>query len=646
MSTISFVLLFSFISKITAQSTFSPQKAAQLTKTYQEKALWYTHAPQYNRDSTLIYFQKAADILSKIKPLPYGELVEVNSLFVENLKTTKAEIIKIDSIGIKTQAYFQNIQNPTLDQKILMYNLLQRWAYLNAKNNNPKLAQQLMAKAMPLLDGNNDPEALGNYLVGKGEYYESYIIDYANMQYLDKGAEYMYKAKKIYETMPLASKYDKLYKIYTVLGWYYNVKEKYDSCDYYSAKLESILPQINNPSQDSYFFILRGNNLYRQNRLKEAKIYTEKGLRIVEKYGMIGSSLHSFALNVMGTLEQKAKNFDKALAYYTESKKYNPLKVEKDYLAILTELYEDKGDYKKALEYYKVFFDTASNDLAARSEKLLKESELQLNVVRQEKQLVQNRTQKSIYIGLITLGALLLGLLYRNYSLKQKTNQKLEQLNDDLAIKNNLLDKRNAENELLLKEIHHRVKNNLEVVSSLLSLQSAKIDDPEIQEAMLASQNRVQSMGILHQKLYQSEHLAFIEMKNYFKNLSENILDSYNETDRIDVDIDMNEIEMDVDTAVPVGLIVNELLTNSLKYAFPDGKKGNIKLALESTDKENFTLKISDNGIGKSPNTKAKGTGFGTQLVDLLTRQIDGKLHENNENGTMISINFRRMKVA
>jgi two-component sensor histidine kinase len=105
------------------------------------------------------------------------------------------------------------------------------------------------------------------------------------------------------------------------------------------------------------------------------------------------------------------------------------------------------------------------------------------------------------------------------------------------------------------------VKNNLEVVSSLLALQSAKMDDPNMQEVMLASQNRVQSMGILHQKLYQNEHLAFIEMRSYFENLSINILDSYNESERIQVNIDMNALELDVDTAVPLGLIVNELIT-------------------------------------------------------------------------------------
>jgi two-component sensor histidine kinase len=230
-------------------------------------------------------------------------------------------------------------------------------------------------------------------------------------------------------------------------------------------------------------------------------------------------------------------------------------------------------------------------------------------------------------------------------AMEQEVEERTHQLNAtirDLTKTQHELSLKNNQNVLLLKEIHHRVKNNLEVVSGLLALQSAKMDDPTMQEVMLASQNRVHSMGILHQKLYQSEHLAFIEMKNYFENLCINILDSYNETERIKVNIEMKELEMDVDTAVPLGLIVNELLTNSLKYAFPKGEKGHIELSLENLNEDNFQLKISDNGVGKALDAKAKGTGFGTQLVDLLTRQIDGNLMQDVSNGTMILINFKR----
>jgi two-component system, sensor histidine kinase PdtaS len=212
-----------------------------------------------------------------------------------------------------------------------------------------------------------------------------------------------------------------------------------------------------------------------------------------------------------------------------------------------------------------------------------------------------------------------------------------------------LLDKRNAENELLLKEIHHRVKNNLEVVSSLLQLQTAQTDDPSIQSAMLASQNRVQSMGIIHQKLYQGEHLAAIEMQDYFVNLSESILDSFSSEGRIKIECNMPKLILDVDTAISIGLITNELITNSLKYAFRDKEQGaiNISLTEEKTDPNNegsLLLKISDNGIGKPVDSKAHGTGFGTQLINLLTTQLDGKLIYEINHGTIVSLAFKKPK--
>ena len=322
----------------------------------------------------------------------------------------------------------------------------------------------------------------------------------------------------------------------------------------------------------------------------------------------------------------------------------------------LSELYKGKND-TEALKYYTKAV-TAKDSLYSQDKvrQLLSinfDEKEQAQQLEAENILTKNKISLSILIGLITIMAVIAIILYKNNQQKQKANKVLKDKNNEieetvaqLKATQLSLTAKNAENELLLKEIHHRVKNNLEIVSSLLALQSAKINDPEIQDAMLASQNRVQSMGILHQKLYQSEHLGFIEMKNYFRNLSENVLDSYNETERIEVDIDMEEIELDVDTAVPVGLIVNETLTNSLKYAFPNDEKGIIKLSLENLDKDHLCLRISDNGIGKSLDSQAKGTGFGTQLVDLLTLQIDGKLEQEVHNGTIISINFKRQVSA
>ncbi|MCW5922930.1 MAG: sensor histidine kinase [Saprospiraceae bacterium] len=233
----------------------------------------------------------------------------------------------------------------------------------------------------------------------------------------------------------------------------------------------------------------------------------------------------------------------------------------------------------------------------------------------------------------IGVAALLAGFLffgYRSYRARTKANQ--------------LLATKNAENELLLKEIHHRVKNNLEVVSSLLALQSAQIDDQGIKDAMLEGQNRVQSIGIVHQKLYQRDKLAAIEMKDYFLNLSESVLDSFGADDRVSIECAMDQLDVDIDTAVPLGLIVNELLTNTLKYAFPDGRKGKVRIKLEKNPAGMLHLEVADDGVGKSSLTH--GTGFGGQLVSLLTRQLSGTMREEVKNGTTVIFDFNLKKAA
>jgi two-component sensor histidine kinase len=197
---------------------------------------------------------------------------------------------------------------------------------------------------------------------------------------------------------------------------------------------------------------------------------------------------------------------------------------------------------------------------------------------------------------------------------------------------------------LLLKEIHHRVKNNLEVVSSLLALQSAQIDDPKTKEAMQEGQNRVRSIGIIHQKLYQGKNPGSIEMKDYFLNLSESILDSFGAEERVKIELAMEKLDVEIDTAVPLGLIVNELLTNTLKYAFPKGQHGNVRIKLEKQTGGILHLEVSDNGIGKSG--FVHGTGFGGQLISLLTIQLSGKMREEIKNGTSVFFDFKLDKAA
>lgn len=249
----------------------------------------------------------------------------------------------------------------------------------------------------------------------------------------------------------------------------------------------------------------------------------------------------------------------------------------------------------------------------------------------QENLIQKQKARQTLIIVIAVLLLLLLLLAYKAISNNRK--------------KNRLLQKQNTEKEFLLKEIHHRVKNNLEIVSSLLSLQSAQINDTDVLNAMAESRHRVQSMGMIHQKLYMGTDLAAVEMKDYFRNLADYIVDAYGMEKRICIDVAMDACELDIDMAIPVGLIVNELLTNSLKYAFPDGLKGNIRIGLEKTE-DQLKLDVTDDGVGMQAHNNIPGTGFGTQLIRLLTKQLEGRMVLNTHKGTSVCIRFQSKKAA
>lgn len=332
----------------------------------------------------------------------------------------------------------------------------------------------------------------------------------------------------------------------------------------------------------------------------------------------------------------------------------------KNYLVIenssfLLSLAFEKKDPAKAYDYLKISAaakDTVTNVEKTRQVKQLEIKEKQrVNDLHLAEKDAKDQLRFNTTVGLFLSALVIAFILYRNNRNKQKANLALQDKNDKIEITVSELNStqasllaRNAENELLLKEIHHRVKNNLEVVSSLLALQSNQIDDVNTKEAMLEGQNRVQSIGIVHQKLYQGKNLGAIEMKDYFINLSDSILDSFGAHKRVQVECGMNALNVDVDTAVPLGLIVNELLTNTIKYAFPGGRSGKVQIKLEQKSNGVLQMQISDNGVGKG--STINGTGFGRQLISLLTQQLGGTMKEENSNGTHVFFEFKPAKAA
>lgn len=204
------------------------------------------------------------------------------------------------------------------------------------------------------------------------------------------------------------------------------------------------------------------------------------------------------------------------------------------------------------------------------------------------------------------------------------------------------------EKEALLKEIHHRVKNNLQIIQSLLSLQSSRVTDPAALEMLRESRDRVRSMALIHERICMSKDLHRIDFYDYVRKLMNGLFQSYGRKEgELDVVLEIEDIHMAIDDAVPCGMILSELLSNSLKHAFPgvkgrDGQRGELRVLISSTDDGTVTMAVGDNGVGLPPDLDFRHTGsLGLQLVCTLTHQLGGTIELDRGHGTEFHITFK-----
>ena len=213
---------------------------------------------------------------------------------------------------------------------------------------------------------------------------------------------------------------------------------------------------------------------------------------------------------------------------------------------------------------------------------------------------------------------------------------------------NNVLEESNKEKDFLIKEIHHRVKNNLQILSSLLSLQSDNEEDEKVLGALREGQNRVESMGMIHQRLYTKESVSAIHMNDYILDLCDYLSDSsISSGQNIEILSEVAVDMIDIETAIPLGLIINELVTNSLKYAFPSQKDGEVRVKLWQDNEGLLCLHVYDNGVGKvRPNNEVNSTGFGTKLIAILSKKLKGTSKIDTTDGYSTTIRFERFKLV
>jgi len=195
--------------------------------------------------------------------------------------------------------------------------------------------------------------------------------------------------------------------------------------------------------------------------------------------------------------------------------------------------------------------------------------------------------------------------------------------------------------DLLLREVHHRVKNNLQVVHSLLDLQAMKVKDPEVVSALRDSQNRVRSMSLIHQTLYQSTNVAQVDFNQFLSELMVGLTEAYRSaTGRVDIHMQAEDVRLPINEAIPCGLIINELVSNALKHGFADGRSGSIWIKLQQ-DGKHVTVQVENDGAAIPEEHDLRRSGsLGLQLVNLFTRQLRGTLEVHRANPVSFTIRF------
>lgn len=226
--------------------------------------------------------------------------------------------------------------------------------------------------------------------------------------------------------------------------------------------------------------------------------------------------------------------------------------------------------------------------------------------------------------------------------LEETVNERTMQLKQSLSEQTALL----LEKDVLMKEIHHRVKNNLQVISGLLELQGKTVTDETAREALQEGRNRVRSIALIHQNLYQFENLSSIDLKRFISDLCRQVESVFQREKQVSLAIDVPDVHLDIDSAVPLGLILNELLSNSFKYAFKDVSEGKIRVTIRVVSEGRFSLVYSDNGPGLPASFDLnRAATLGLQLVNDLSRQIGGRVAYQMQEGAMFTINFTNREI-
>jgi two-component system, sensor histidine kinase PdtaS len=420
---------------------------------------------------------------------------------------------------------------------------------------------------------------------------------------------------------------------------------------------------IDNPPQTAYewalLFQVRANyySVLKQYALAE-KNYQE----MINSKGFSEekSEVTTIAYQDMGEFYLGRKEYNKAGEYLTKSLDADnggtTLSRIRDIHLMLYKVDSSTGNYLSAINHLRthqqlkdsIFNEAKSKqiqELEIRYETGKKEQSIQLlekEGILQQSKLVQANNTRNWILGAVILLLTIVALLLYQARLKQQTNKKLQLQQKEIGQQNLSLQHLVNEKEWLVKEIHHRVKNNLHTISGLLDTQVSFVKTDEAVLALNDSQRRVQAMSLIHQKLYQTENLSVVEMSGYIHELVDHLSHSLSVSNRILFKLEIENMVLNLSYALPLGLILNEAITNSIKYAFPGNKDGVISILLKKQEGLHCLLTIADNGTGLPPGfNHQRSSSMGMKLMKGLSDDIHAGFSITNNNGTEINISFK-----
>jgi two-component sensor histidine kinase len=372
-----------------------------------------------------------------------------------------------------------------------------------------------------------------------------------------------------------------------------------------------------------HYYEVVGAFYVRTRQYDKARIYLKKLLELPSGEVPPVSLIHVHHMQF--TVDSASGNYISAIRHYELHKTLND--------SVFT------ASKNKQIEELQIEYKTSQKDQSIKM--------LEMQSRSQETELQKVNLQRDITIaGIVTL-LVIAGLAYNGYRNKQRSNKALQIKQTEINQQNLSLQHLLKEKEWLLKEVHHRVKNNLQIIISLLNTQTDFLDNPSALHAIQDSRERMQAIALIHQKLYQQDHSTLINMHSYIHELISYLMSSFGNIGRIYFDLDIDAISLDVSQAVPLGLILNEAITNAVKYAFPRGGHGTVAVQLYQEGPRDILLRIADNGVGFPHNTDLSGrTSLGIQLMKLFAEQLEGELRMQSDHGVEISLRFKQQFAA